>query len=188
MKWFIQSLDYTTKANNHHQCLPLWEKNLNKMILYYDKTEHGYNLYWVNLHCVSQYFLSTQCTCSLAFILKDTMLEFLGSKSEILGQFPRTPGNPRYELLMELPGCEYGVANIGYDAMQLSGAIDVTLPDSEFFTDDVIQGSNGKGDPKATLDFLEIKPEGNSSLILSVVFSSLSWRLHFARRFWNHTF
>lgn len=98
------------------------------------------------------------------------MLEFLGSKSEILGQFPRTPGNPRYVL----PGCENGVANIGYDAMQLSGAIDVTLPDSEFFTDDVIQGSNGRGDPKATPDFLEMKPEGNSSLILSVVFSSLS--------------
>lgn len=160
------------------------------MILYYDTTEHEYtcNIYWVGLYCVFQYFLSTQCTCSLAFILKDTMLEFLGSKSEIFGQFPRTPGNPRYELLIVLPGCENGVANIGYDAMQLSGAIDVTLPDSEFFTDDVIQGSNGRGDPKATPDFLEMKPEGNSSLILSVVFSNLSWRLHFARRFWNHTF
>lgn len=80
--------------------------------------------------------------------------------------------------------CENGAANIlGYDVRQPSVATEVPHFVSVFFTDDVCHGSSGKGDPKPTADFLEIKPEVNSSLILKEEFSNLSCRRHFARLF-----
>lgn len=76
---------------------------------------------------------------------------------------------------MLLPGCEKGVANkLGYDVIQLSGPMGVTPVESVFFTDDVIQGSNGRGDPKAAFGFFGIKPDVNSSFIRNVEFSILS--------------
>lgn len=124
--------------------------------------------------------------CSLAFILNDTILEFLGSISLI---FPRLFNSFWKFGRFALDELKTGDAMNGpYDEIPLDmeGGVPIEVF-PEFKIGAVIQGSKGREVPKVHEFLLDRELKGKLSLIFKLEDSNFSCRLHLARLFWNQT-